>query len=251
MKVTEGKKIYFASDNHLGIPDSRSSLIREKKFVKWLDTIKVNAHSIYLLGDLFDFWFEYKTVVPKGFTRVLGKIAEISDSGIPIYFFTGNHDMWMHDYFQLELGVKIITEPQQFEINQQSFFIGHGDGLGPGDTSYKLMKRFITTNKFFKWCFRWVHPDIGVKLGQFLSKEKKLMSTKKDIGDVENQWLTQYCRKKLETKHYDYFIFGHSHIPVELNLNSESKYINLGDWITNFTYAVFDGNKLSLKRYKD
>ena len=113
------------------------------------------------------------------------------------------------------------------------------------------MKKFITGNRFFKWCFRWVHPDIGVKLGQFLSKEKKLMSAKKDIGDVENQWLTQYCRKKLETKHYDYFIFGHSHIPVELNLNSESKYINLGDWITNFTYAEFDGNKLSLKRCKD
>ena len=251
MKVTEGKKIYFASDNHLGIPDSRSSLIREKKFVKWLDPIKVDAHSIYVLGDLFDFWFEYKTVVPKGFTRVLGKIAEIADSGIPIYFFTGNHDMWVRDYFQLELGVKVITEPQQFKINEKSFLIGHGDGLGPGDTSYKLMKKFITGNRFFRWCFRWVHPDIGVKLGQFLSKEKKLMSAKKEIGDVENQWLTQYCRKKLETKYYDYFIFGHSHIPVELNLNLESKYINLGDWITNFTYAEFDGNKLSLKRCKD
>ena len=123
MKVTEGKKIYFASDNHLGGTDSRSSLIREKKFVKWLDTIKVDAHSIYLLGDLFDFWFEYKTVVPKGFTRVLGKIAEIADSGIPIYFFTGNHDMWVRDYFKLELGVKVITEPQQFKISEKSFFI--------------------------------------------------------------------------------------------------------------------------------
>ena len=134
MKVTEGKKIYFASDNHLGIPDSRSSLAREKKFVRWLDTVKVDAHSIYLLGDLFDFWFEYKTVVPKGFTRVLGKIAELSDSGIPIYFFTGNHDMWVRDYFQLELGVKVITEPQQFKINEKSFFIRHVDGLGHGDT---------------------------------------------------------------------------------------------------------------------
>ena len=249
MKVTEGKKIYFASDNHLGIPNYRSSLLREKKFVKWLDTIKIDAHSIYLLGDLFDFWFEYKTVVPKGFTRVLGKIAEIADSGIPIYFFTGNHDMWVRDYFQLELGVKVITEHQQFEINEKSFFIGHGDGLGPGDTSYKLMKKFITGNRFFKWCFRWVHPDIGVKLGQFLSKEKKLMSAKKDIGDIENQWLTQYCRKKLETKQYDYFIFGHSHIPLDVELTPESKYINLGDWIKNFTYAEFNGENLSLKRF--
>ena len=249
MKVTEGKKIYFASDNHLGIPDSRSSLIREKKFVQWLDTIKIDAHSIYLLGDLFDFWFEYKTVVPKGFTRVLGKIAEITDSGIPIYFFTGNHDMWVRDYFQLELGVKVVTEPQQFEINEKSFFIGHGDGLGPGDTSYKLMKKFITGNRFFKWCFRWIHPDIGVKLGQLLSKEKKLMSAKKDISDIENQWLTQYCRKKLETKQYDYFIFGHSHIPLDFELTPESKYINLGDWITNFTYAEFNGENLSLQKF--
>jgi len=249
MKVTEGKKIYFASDNHLGIPDTKSSLIREKKFVKWLDLIKADAHSIYLLGDLFDFWFEYKTVVPKGFTRVLGKIAEIADSGIPIYFFTGNHDMWVRDYFQSELGVKVISKPQQFKINEKNFFIGHGDGLGPGDTSYKLMKKFVTGNRFFKWCFRLIHPDIGIKLGQFLSKEKKLMSAKRDIGDVENQWLTQYCRKKLETSQYDYFIFGHSHIPLDVELSAESKYINLGDWITNFTYAEFDGENLFLKKF--
>ena len=159
MKVTEGKKIYFASDNHLGIPDSKSSLVREKKFVKWLDTIKIDAHSIYLRGDLFDFWFEYKTVVPKGLTRVLGKIAEISDSGIQIYFFPGNHDMWVNDYFQKELGVKVITEPQEFEINDKSFLVGHGDGLGPGDTSYKLMKKFITGNRFFKCCLLYTSPS--------------------------------------------------------------------------------------------
>ena len=250
MKVSEGKKIYFASDNHLGLPDYKSSLQREKKFVQWLDIIKDDAHSIYLLGDLFDFWFEYRTVVPKGFIRVLGKIAEISDSGIPIYFFTGNHDMWVNNYFQKELGIKVITEPQQFEINGKKFLIGHGDGLGPGDVSYKLMKRFVTGNRFFQWCFSWVHPDIGVKLGQFLSKEKKIMSTKKDIGDIENQWLTQYCRKKLETNKFNYFIFGHSHIPVELELNSECKYINLGDWISHFTYAEFNGVQLVLKKYE-
>ena len=153
MKVSEGKKIYFASDNHLGLPDYKSSLQREKKFVQWLDIIKDDAHSIYLLGDLFDFWFEYRTVVPKGFIRVLGKIAEISDSGIPIYFFTGNHDMWVNNYFQKELGIKVITEPQQFEINGKKFLVGHGDGLGPGDVSYKLMKRFVTGNRFFQWCF--------------------------------------------------------------------------------------------------
>ena len=249
--LQENKKIYFSSDNHLGLPGKVKSSKREKIFIKWLDTIKNDAQVIFLLGDLFDFWFEFKKVVPKGYTRLFGKLAELTDAGVKIYFFVGNHDAWMRNYFKKELGIDVFFEPKKFKINSKKFFIGHGDGLGPGDTSYKLMKKFITGNKFFKWCFRWVHPDIGVKLGQFLSKEKKLMSAKKDIGDVENQWLTQYCRKKLETKHYDYFIFGHSHIPVELNLNSESKYINLGDWITNFTYAEFDGNKLSLKRCKD
>ena len=250
MKVTEGKKIYFASDNHLGAPDARTSLLREKKFVKWLDEIKSNAHSIYLLGDVFDFWFEYDTVVPKGFTRTLGKISELSDSGIPIYYFTGNHDMWVNDYFQTELGVKVITDPQQFVINDKSFFIGHGDGLDPGDKSYKLMKK-IFTNKFFKWCFKWIHPDIGVRIGQFLSKENKIMSAKKDAEfiDNESEWLTQYCRKKLQTNNYNYFLFGHRHIPLEVELNSESRYINLGDWITHFTYAEFDGESLSLKKY--
>ena len=251
MEIPKDKKIYFSSDNHLGLPSLKESHDREKIFVKWLDSIKDDAEIIFLLGDLFDFWFEYKTVVPKGFTRVLGKIAEISDSGIPIYFFTGNHDMWVKDYFQRELGIKVLAEPQQFEINEKKFFIGHGDGLGPGDVSYKLMKRFVTNNKFFKWCFRWIHPDIGVRIGQYLSKEKKIMSAKKDIGDIENQWLTQYCRKKLKENNFDYFIFGHSHIPIDFALDSDCKYINLGDWITHFTYAEFDGGNLCLKKYED
>ena len=249
MDIPGSKKIYFASDQHFGAPTKSLSKERESHFIQWLDNIEKDAAVLFLLGDLFDFWFEYKTVVPKGFVRVLGKIAEIADSGIPIYFFAGNHDMWVRDYFQLELGVKVITEPQQFIINEKSFLIGHGDGLGPGDTSYKLMKKYVTGNQLFGWLFGWIHPDIGVKLGQFLSREKKIMSAKKDLGDVENQWLTQYCRKKLDANHYDYFIFGHSHIPVDIELSAESKYINLGDWITNFTYAEFDGENLSLKKF--
>ena len=250
MKVTEGKKIYFASDNHLGLPDSKSSLLREKKFVKWLDFIKEDAHSIYLLGDLFDFWFEYKTVVPKGFIRVLGKIAEISDSGIPIYFFTGNHDMWVNDYFQKELGIKVITEPQEFEINEKSFLIGHGDGLGPGDKGYKRMKK-VFTNPFFQWLFKWLHPDIGVRIAQYLSVKNKLISGDDDakfLGE-DNEWLVAYCKRKLEEKHRDYFIFGHRHLPLNIQLNDSSKYINLGDWIQYYTYGVFDGETFELKEY--
>lgn len=252
MKVKEGKKIYFASDNHLGAPNSEISLVREKVFVKWLDEIKKDASCIFLLGDLFDFWFEYSKVVPKGFTRTLGKIAEISDSGIPIYFFTGNHDMWTENYLIDEIGVKVYREPTEFVINDKVFFIGHGDGLGPGDYSYKLMKK-VFTNSFFKWCFKLIHPDIGIRIGQFLSKENKVMSAKKDAKFINNEseWLTQYCRKKLQSKDYNYFLFGHRHIPLDVELNSNSRYINLGDWINHFTFAEFNGKDVTLKKYKN
>ena len=240
IKIPKGKKIYFASDNHLGAPTAKESIPREKKFVKWLDSIKHDSEAIFLLGDLFDFWFEYKTVVPKGFVRVLGKLAELKDAGIDIYFFVGNHDLWMRDYFQKELNIPVFHEPQEFDINGKLFLIGHGDGLGPGDYGYKRMKK-VFTFPFFKWLFRWLHPDIGVKLGHYFSVKNKLISGDEDaqfLGE-ENEWLALYCRKKLTEKHYDFFIFGHRHLPLEIELNSSSTYINLGDWIQYFTYGEF------------
>ena len=197
--TSENKKIYFASDQHLGAPTPEASLPREKKFVAWLDAIKEDAGAVFLLGDLFDFWFEYKTVVPKGFVRVLGKLAELKDAGIDIYFFVGNHDLWMRDYFQKELNIPVFHEPQEFDINGKLFLIGHGDGLGPGDYGYKRMKK-IFTFPFFKWLFRWLHPDIGVKLGHYFSVKNKLISGDEDakfLGE-ENEWLVQYCKRKLQ-----------------------------------------------------
>ena len=246
----KGKKIYFASDNHLGAPNKDASAPREKKFVAWLDDIKQDAAAIFLLGDLFDFWFEYITVVPKGFTRTLGKLAEISDSGIPVYFFVGNHDLWMDDYFKTELNIPVFHQPEDFVLNNKTFFIGHGDGLGPADKGYKRMKK-VFTNPFFKWLFRWVHPDIGMRIAQYLSVKNKLISGDDDakfLGE-ENEWLAQYSQKKLEEKHRDFFIFGHRHLPLEIELNPSSKYINLGDWIGYYTYGVFDGDKMELKNY--
>ena len=238
--TSENKKIYFASDQHLGAPSPEASLPREKKFVTWLDTIKEDAGTIFLLGDLFDFWFEYKTVVPKGFVRVLGKLAELKDAGIDIYFFVGNHDLWMRDYFQKELNIPVFHKPQEFDINGKIFLIGHGDGLGPSDHGYKRMKK-VFTFPFFKWLFRWLHPDIGVRLGHYFSVKNKLISGDEDarfLGE-ENEWLALYCRRKLTEKHYDFFIFGHRHLPLEIELNNNSTYINLGDWIQYFTYGEF------------
>ncbi len=249
MKLTQGKKVYFASDNHLGAPNLEESLVREKKFVSWLDTIKKDAEAVFLVGDIFDFWFEYNEVVPKGFTRTLGKLAEISDAGIPIHYFAGNHDMWLIDYFQKELNLTVHNKPKIFTINDKKFFVGHGDGLGPGDKSFKIMKK-IFKNPFFNWCFRCVHPDLGIKLGKYLSNKNRLKSSLEDLNfnGNENEWLTKYCKEKLKNEHYDYFIFGHRHIPLEIELSPNSTYINLGDWITHFSYAVFDGHQVLLDK---
>ena len=250
--MTAQKKIYFASDQHLGAPTSEKSKEREKKLVRWLDSVKEDAEAIFLLGDLFDFWFEYKTVVPKGFVRVLGKLAEIRDSGVPIYFFVGNHDLWMNDYFENELGIPVYHEPKEFTFSGKTFLIGHGDGLGPGDYNYKRMKR-IFTHPVCKWLFRWLHPDLGVRLAQHFSVKSKLISGEEDVlylGE-EKENLIQYCKQVLATKHYDYFVFGHRHLPMKLSLEKNSEYINLGDWISYFTYGVFDGGCLEIASFKE
>ena len=247
--TSENKKVYFASDQHLGAPTLEASYPREQKFVAWLNEVKKDAEAIFLLGDLFDFWFEYKTVVPRGFVRVLGKLAEIKDSGIPIYFFVGNHDLWMHDYFEKELNIPVFHKPQEFTINGKTLLIGHGDGLGPHDKGYKRMKK-VFTFKPFKWLFRWLHPDLGVRLGQYMSVKNKMISGDEDakfLGE-DNEWLVQYCKKKLTQKHYDYFVFGHRHLPLEIKLKENSTYINLGDWIQYFTFGEFENETLSLKK---
>lgn len=250
MQLPEGKKIYFASDNHLGAPTPEESAPRERIFVQWLDHIKDDVGVLFLLGDLFDFWFEYKTVVPKGFVRTLGKLAEISDSGIPIYFFVGNHDLWMKGYFENELNITTYHDIREFSFNGKSFLIGHGDGKGPYDKGYKRMKK-IFTFPFSKWLYRWLHPDIGVRLAQYLSVKNKLISGDEDknfLGD-NKEWLALYAKKKLETKHFDYFIFGHRHLPLEIKVGDNSTYFNLGDWINHYTYGVFDGTEFCLKTY--
>lgn len=250
MQLPEGKKIYFASDNHLGAPTPEESAPRERIFVQWLNHIKEDVGVLFLLGDLFDFWFEYKTVVPKGFVRVLGKLAELADAGIPIHFFVGNHDMWMLDYLEKEIGITVYYSPQEFTFNGKSFFIGHGDGLGPNDKGYKRMKK-VFKNSFFQWCFRWLHPDWGMRLGHYLSVKNKLISGEEDaifLGE-ENEWLAQYAKKKQQEKARDYYVFGHRHIPLDIPID-QARYINLGDWISHYTYAVFDGKALELKSWK-
>lgn len=245
------KKIYFASDFHLGVPTVESSHAREKKICAWLDSIKHDAAEIFLVGDIFDFWYEYTYTVPKGTVRLLGKVAEIVDSGIPVHFFTGNHDVWMKDYFTEELGVAVHHQPIEREFSGKHFLIGHGDGLGPGDNWYKILK-FIFTNKTCQWLFSRLHPNLAFYLARRSSRRSREItgdSDEKFLGQ-EKEWLFLYCREYLKTKPTDFFIFGHRHLPLDLDVDGKAKYINLGDWFSYCTYAVYDGNQLLLKKFE-
>lgn len=250
--LQSGKKIYFASDQHFGVPDLQQSRIREEKFIRWLDSIRKDAQVLFLMGDLFDFWHEWKFVVPKGYIRVLGKLAELKDAGIDIYFFVGNHDLWMKNYFEDELGIPVFFEKKFYDINGKKFLLAHGDGLGPGDKGYKRMKK-VFTNPLAQWAFRWLHPDIGMRIANYMSQKNKLISGVEDqkfLGE-DKEFLIQYSKEKLKTEQIDYFVFGHRHLPLIFELENNSKYINLGDWISYFTYGVFDGQKFDLEKFED
>jgi UDP-2,3-diacylglucosamine hydrolase len=249
MQLPAGKKVYFLSDFHLGAPNYDASRLRENKIVAFLDSIKASAGVIFIVGDMFDFWYEYKLVVPKGYVRILGKIAEFTDSGIPVHFFVGNHDMWMKSYFQQELNMQVYFEPQSFEYDGKKFFVGHGDGLGPGDRGYKFLKK-IFRNPFCQFMFGILPPQLGIGLANYFSRKSRENVEEREatfLGD-EKEWLIVYSKEVLEKEHYDYFVFGHRHLPIITELNGRSKYVNLGDWITHFTYAVFENGNVSLEK---
>jgi UDP-2,3-diacylglucosamine hydrolase len=248
---TPNKKIYFASDVHLGHPNIEQARWREHLFVKWLDEIKDDAAEIYLVGDIFDFWYEYKKVVPRGFVRTLGKIAEIADSGIPVHFFTGNHDVWVFDYLPAETGVILHREPIEKEFYGKSFYIAHGDGLGPGDKGYKLLK-IAFTSKFLQWIFSRLHPNFALWLAHSWSNSSRRTKGVEAEGfhGEQKEFLYLYAKQLMETKPYNFFIFGHRHLMVDMPLSNSSRFINLGDWLYNFSYGVFDGDTFKLLKYK-
>ncbi len=247
MEIATDKKVYFLSDFHLGAPNEVESRKREDRLVHFLQDARKDAGVIFIVGDIFDFWFEYKTVVPKGFVRILGTLAQMADEGIQLHIFTGNHDLWMQDYLSKELNAKLYFEPQQFTIQNKQFLIGHGDGLGPGDNGYKRLKK-IFTNPICQWLFRWLHPDAGIQLANYFSRKSRAKTGNADelfLGE-DKEWLILYTKEQAKTMSVDYFIFGHRHYAIDLRLNEKSRYINLGDWIRLNTYAVFDGKDLQL-----
>ncbi|MBI1782488.1 MAG: UDP-2,3-diacylglucosamine diphosphatase [Sphingobacteriales bacterium] len=245
------KKIYFLSDFHLGAPNYESSLVREKLVVQFLEEIKSTAAEVFIVGDMFDFWYEYRTVVPKGFVRLLGKLAELTDAGIPVHFFVGNHDMWMKDYLQKELNIPVYFEPVEFTRFGKKILVGHGDGLGPGDHGYKRLKK-IFRNPACQWLFGILPPFIGMGLANYLSRRSRAQTgaTEEKFLGEDKEWLIIYCKEVLQKQHYDYFIFGHRHLVINFKLNDNSRYINLGDWIRYFSYAELDSEGLQVKYYK-
>ncbi|MFZ1806790.1 MAG: UDP-2,3-diacylglucosamine diphosphatase [Cyclobacteriaceae bacterium] len=251
IQLPSDKKIYFASDFHLGVPNHEASLTRERRIIRWLDEVKADAHSIYLLGDIFDFWFEYKQAIPKGYVRLLGKLAELRDQGMPIYFFTGNHDMWMFDYFPQELGIPIYRAPIELEIGNQKLMIGHGDGLGPGDTSYKILKKFFNS-RLCQWLFARLHPNLGIGIAKIWSRNSRIANMKKEekFKGEENEYLLTYCRELEKSSHHDFYVFGHRHLPLDLEVGNNSRYINLGEWVNFNTYGVYDGSSIQLETFK-
>jgi len=251
-----GRHAYFSSDYHLGVPSFEKSLAREKIIISWLESIEHDAQVIFLVGDIFDFWYEYKHTIPKGFVRILGKLAQLSDRGIELIIFTGNHDMWMFGYLKEELGAKIFRNPVHFEFSNssgilQQVLVGHGDGLGPGDKTYKFLKK-VFENSFFQLIFRLVHPDVGIWIAKTWSNRSKVVNANKEeqrfLGE-DREWLFQYCLEVEQSQHFDYYIFGHRHLPLDLQVNDKSRYINLGEWITQQTFAKYDGINVQLKKF--
>jgi UDP-2,3-diacylglucosamine hydrolase len=241
-------KIYFASDFHFGVPDHSLSREREDLVVSWLEEIRKDAAEIYLIGDIFDFWFEYSAVIPKGFIRFQGKLAELADSGIKITLFKGNHDMWMFDYFVKELGIQIVSDELVLERNGKKFYLHHGDGLGPGDSKYKILKKIFRSG-FCQWLFARIHPNLGVGIAKKWSKHSRLQSNQKEeFQDLNKEWLVSYCKELLLKEKFDFLIFGHRHLPLDVRLG-ESRYINLGEWMNFNSYAVFDGENLELRYF--
>ncbi|MFT5337297.1 MAG: UDP-2,3-diacylglucosamine hydrolase [Luteibaculaceae bacterium] len=243
--------IYFASDFHLGAPGLKDAAQHEKRIRAWLQSIRKDAKEVFLLGDLFDFWFEYKHVVPKGFLGFLSDLKQLSEQGIQLHIFKGNHDLWFRDYFEQELDAIIYTDPVILERNGIQIYLAHGDGLGPGDRGYKAIK-WAFTRPLFQWMFRWIHPDVGISIAQFWSKKSSQKSREKDslfLGE-EKEWLIIHSKELAEQNpDIKYMIYGHRHYPLALDLNDSTQYINLGDWIQSFTYAQLDGEELELKRF--
>lgn len=254
------KNVYFISDAHLGSLALQHRRQQERRLVRFLDEIKDKACAVYMLGDMFDFWFEYRTAVPKGYTRFLGKVSELTDMGIEVHYFTGNHDIWCLDYLEKECGVILHRQPLTVDIADKTFYLAHGDGLGDPDPKFRII-RAVFHNGLCQWAFRWLHPDLGMRFGLAWAKHSRLKHSVR-VGDnlggdppymgEDKEHLVQYAKQYLQSHpDIDFFMFGHRHIELDLALSRQTRMLILGDWVSQFTYAVFDGEQMFLENYEE
>lgn len=250
------QKAYFFSDAHLGLDAKVSSKEREKRLVKQLKTAAQDASVIYLLGDMFDIWYEYKYAVPKGYVRLLGTLAELCDAGLEIHYFTGNHDMWITDYLSKEIGLRVSEVHRHENIFGTHFYIGHGHGIGKADAKYARALKYIFRNPVLRFAYDWLHPDIGLWLANKLSRQKRYLegfTADPYYGDDKEfsaQFVTE-VKELPEFKDTRYFVFGHRHILVNKPITEDKTLVVLGNWIDEFSYGVFDGEQFTLERYHD
>jgi len=238
--ITLNGTVYIVSDFHLGSPNEKQSRQRELRILRWLDEIEKDATHLILLGDIFDFWFEYHDVVPKGYYKLLSKFSQLRDLNIEIFYFTGNHDMWVRDYFVKEMKFSLFREQHAFVINGKKCLIGHGDGLGPKDVGYKFIKALFAFRPNIK-LFGALHPRLAFGLARFFSQKSRAMTSKEEetyMGDNKEQ-LVNYIRSILSEEQIDYFIYAHRHLPLEIKMNDKAIYFNSGDWLVHDSYLRF------------
>ncbi len=253
INLPHDRKVFFVSDSHLGAPNAQKSLEREKLLVHWLTKIQSEAHTICFLGDIFDFWFDYSKVIPKGYSRLFGKLAELSDLGIEMHFFYGNHDMWAKDYFTHEFNMQIHKNPEFWQINNKIAYVGHGDGLGPGDKGYKLLKK-VFASPISRWLYACMHPRWGVGIAEYFSHRSRIANGNSDLlylGE-SGEWQIVFAKEiLLQYPEIDFFVFGHRHMALEIPLNEKTTYTNLGDWVRLFSYGCFDGAQMKIHQYPE
>ena len=243
------KNSYFASDFHLGLGTYEESLAREKKIIAWIESKEATAAAFYFVGDIFEFWFEYTHVCPKNFLRFFAKILDLRTKNIEVHFFIGNHDLWMYEYFEKELDVRVHRQPLQMHLGGREFFIAHGDGLGKGDYGYKLLKK-IFLNPLFIFLFKMLSPEIAMRLALLASDtSRKNASDGNKSAAEKNKILIDFSKDCAQKMPIDYFIFGHKHAPMCEKMDAFT-FVNLGDWLTDFTYAVWNGENLRLEKWE-
>ena len=245
-KLALRQKTYFFSDAHLGLGSREDDRQREMRLVRFLSSVQRDAAQIFIVGDLFDYWFEYRSVVPKNYFRLFTKLSELTEQNIRLVFIAGNHDFWVKDYFSNELGMDVHRNPLDVTISGKRFLLHHGDGLLKDDLGYKILKK-ILRNRINIFLFSLLHPDLSGWIARWSSHTSRQYTSKRTY---EGSGMLEFATRMIKTEGFDFVVMGHNHVSSYHSIDGGA-YVNLGDWIDENTYAVFDGKNIKLKKWVD